>query len=578
MMKSLLEITFIASGAVLMLWAMARAWAMRQAVQEAGYCRLLRVLLALMGFFLIGYLFSIWTIVSHHSEWLHSVVALVFLFGSVFVLLTVWLAQSTTDSLRRYGQHLEQLVKERTQHLQVALREQELSRRYFVQLFQGMPVACFTYNREGVIRDWNAEAERLYGFSASEAVGNTLYALFCRPEDVEATQRVVERVFAGEALRDIEWQDVTRSGETRWMLCSTFPLTDTEGNVVGAISANIDITERKQQQQLIESQRDELEAQNESLQQLTARLAQVNAQLEQMAMTDGLTGLPNHRVFRERLWREFLWSLEHDRPLSVLLLDVDHFKHFNDTYGHQAGDEVLCKVASVLRERCESSCFAARYGGEEFVIVLPDMDAEPAIRFAEEMRQAIADTPCCYRQITISVGVSTVALHTLNPDSLIEEADQALYVSKRKGRNRVSHALSEGIRITDIASQEWEERVRQAVQDHGGYTVRQVISQMVYDHLQAVRRARCAVESGDVRGCLCEDRCRFEVWYTHAANSSMGSAFPLSALEQEHKRFHHLLAQIRRDPCQGLLAQLQHCGQQLVGYFEEVLAVIPRAA
>ncbi|MGC8785121.1 MAG: sensor domain-containing diguanylate cyclase [Armatimonadota bacterium] len=573
-----MDVMAIAIGAVLMLWAIARAWGMRHAVHQAGYCALLRVLLALMTFFFLGYLFSIWAIVAQHSEWLHSIVAFIFLFGSVFVLLTVWLAHSTSGKLREYSQHLERLVEERTEHLQIALREQETARRYFSQLFEGLPVACFTYNPDGIIRDWNTEAERLYGFSAEEAVGKSIYELFCRPEDVEPTRQMVQRVFAGEAFREIEWQDVTKSGEVRWVLCNTFPLTDVGGNVVGAISANVDITERKNQQRLIEAQRDELEAQNESLQQITSRLAEANAQMERMAATDGLTGLPNHRVFRERLWREFLWSLEHDRPLSVLLLDIDHFKQFNDTYGHQAGDEVLRKVASVLQGCCEGTSFLARYGGEEFVAILPDMDERTALQFAENLRRVIADTPCCYRQITASVGVSTVALHTLNPDSLIEEADQALYVSKRHGRNRVTHAFNEGIRITDIPADEWDDRVQQAIRDGGGYAAQQVISQMIYDLLQQMRRARCAVKSGTADRCLRDGDCRFKTWSEYAAGCTSFSDSHLQGLFELHEQFHLLLRWVQEELSPEALARLQHCGQQLVCAFEEVLAAIPRAA
>lgn len=577
-MKPLLDIIAIAIGSVFMLWAIARAWAMRHVVQQTGYCNLLRVLMALMAFFFAGYLFSIWALVAQHADWLHSIVAFVFLFGSVFVLLTVWLAQNTSAKLRQYSQHLEQLVEERTQHLQVALHEQELARRYFAQLFQGMPVACFTYDRKGVIRDWNAEAERLYGFSENEAVGKTIYELFCRPEDVEATQKVIEAVFGGEVFREIEWQDLTKNGETRWILCSTFPLTDTEGNVVGAISANIDITERKQQQQLIEAQRDELEAQNESLQQMASRLAEANAQLERMAVTDGLTELPNHRVFRERLWREFLWALERDRPLSLLLLDVDHFKQFNDTYGHQAGDEVLREVATVLRQHCEGTVFPARYGGEEFVAILPDMDTHAAIQFAERLRQAIADVPCCYRQITVSIGVSTLDLHTLNPESLIEEADQALYLSKRNGRNRVSHAAQEGIFVTDIPSEEWHSRVQQAIHDGGGYAAQQVISQIIYDHLQAMRRARCAVETGDASRCYRDGECRFELWKAYASQCPAFSTDRLQTVAEQHERFHQLMQWLRQQPSEATFQQLLHCGRQFVDSFQEVLAVIPCAA
>jgi PAS domain-containing protein len=199
-MKEVIDAIAIATGAALMWLGIRRAWSMRSAVQQAGYCTLLKVLLGLMLFFLIGYLFSLWAIITHHTVWLHSIVAFVFLFGSVFVLLTLWLAQRTTAQILHYSQHLEGLVQERTEHLHQALRQQEQLKRYFEQLFEGMPVACFTYDHSGIIREWNQESENLYGFTAQEIIGKTIYETFCRPEDVEATRAVIARVFGGEAV------------------------------------------------------------------------------------------------------------------------------------------------------------------------------------------------------------------------------------------------------------------------------------------------------------------------------------------------------------------------------------------
>jgi hypothetical protein len=139
-MKEVIDAIAIATGAALMWLGIRRAWSMRSAVQQAGYCTLLKVLLGLMLFFLMGYLFSIWAILTHHSAWLHSIVAFVFLFGSMFVLLTLWLTQRTTEQILHYSQHLEGLVQERTEHLHQALRQQEQLKRYFEQLFDGMPV------------------------------------------------------------------------------------------------------------------------------------------------------------------------------------------------------------------------------------------------------------------------------------------------------------------------------------------------------------------------------------------------------------------------------------------------------
>jgi diguanylate cyclase (GGDEF)-like protein/PAS domain S-box-containing protein len=536
-MKEVTDAIAISAGAALMGIGIRRAWAMRGAVQQAGYCTLLKVLLGLMLFFLMGYLFSIWAILTHDTAWLHSIVAFVFLFGSVFVLLTLWLAQRTTEQILHYSQHLEGLVQERTEHLHQALRQQQQLKRYFEQLFEGMPVACFTYDHSGIIREWNQESENLYGFTAQEIVGKSIYETFCRPEDVEATRAVIARVFGGEAVRNIEWQHRTKDGTTKWVLCSTFPLIDTDGQVVGAISANIDITERKAQEQLIEAQRDELEAQNDQLQQVTARLAEANARLERIAHTDGLTGLINHRSFRDRLGREFFYALRREQPLSVVVLDVDHFKQFNDTFGHQAGDEVLRLVANTLRQFDDNLRCAARYGGEEFVVLLPGSDVNESVDIAEQIRQHISEIPCCYRPITVSLGVSTLALHTVNPETLIEEADQALYVSKREGRNRVTHAAHAGIRVDTLPEEEWLSRLQQVVQDPGGLAEQQVFSQLAYDVLQTRQR----LISGACSSACGRMPCRLHMWEQVVGERLYGDTDAYHQLHEAHEQLHGMI-------------------------------------
>lgn len=568
----------ITLGAGLMLIAVRRAWGLRSAVQSAGYCGLLRVLLVLMKFFLVGYLFSLWCIVANHADWLQAIVAQVFLFGSIFVVLTIWLAQRTTNQIHQYNQHLNRLVAERTEHLQKALQEQEKARSQMAQLFEGMPVACFTYDSEGIVQEWNREAEQVYGYRAEEAIGRSIYDLFCSPEDIARTQQVIEWVFSGQEVRNIEWMDRTRTGERKWVLCSTFPIIDPNGSVVGAISANVDVTARKKQEEIIEAQREELESQNESLQRITQQLAVANAELEKVAATDALTGLPNHRVFRERLWREFLWSLEHDAPLSLILLDVDHFKRFNDTFGHQAGDEVLRKIANVLLEVCGEEFFPARYGGEEFVVTLPGADAEKGMDFAQNLRRAVEDTPCCYQPITISLGVATLDLHTLNPESMVEEADQALYVSKRNGRNRATHAGEAGVLVTEIALEVWEDRVQTAIRDGGSYATQQVISQIVYDHLQMVRRAKAMTAGVTTVNPGEREPCRFERWLNYVQNASASKDADLPLARQHHERFHALYQQMQREPNPQTLNELIRCGREFIGVFHLQVAGFQRAA
>jgi diguanylate cyclase (GGDEF)-like protein len=181
----------------------------------------------------------------------------------------------------------------------------------------------------------------------------------------------------------------------------------------------------------LHAMRQELEAQNESL-------AEANAKLEALATTDGMTGLANHRAFQGRLRTEMARAERHGTPLALLLLDVDHFKRYNDTYGHPAGDDVLCTVGRLMREAVREGDLAARYGGEEFAVLLPATDVESALAIAERIRAAVAAYPFPHADVTLSAGVTDVTIvGSDDPEDLVGSADAALYAAKRAGRNRV---------------------------------------------------------------------------------------------------------------------------------------------
>ncbi len=169
------------------------------------------------------------------------------------------------------------------------------------------------------------------------------------------------------------------------------------------------------------------------------RLERANEQLRQLAVTDGLTGVKNRAAFDARLAESYERATRHGQALSVVLLDVDHFKAFNDTFGHPAGDEVLKAVAATVAGAARSTDTVARYGGEEFVLVLPDTDYAGAMVMAERCRQAVAEAKWQSRPITVSVGVSTLTPETADVAEMVREADEALYRSKQAGRNRVNH-------------------------------------------------------------------------------------------------------------------------------------------
>jgi two-component system cell cycle response regulator len=159
--------------------------------------------------------------------------------------------------------------------------------------------------------------------------------------------------------------------------------------------------------------------------------------LRRVADTDGLTGIANRRMFDAVLTQELARSARTGRPVSVVLLDLDHFKELNDEHGHQTGDEVLRRVAALLSAGCRSSDTVARYGGEEFVVVLPECGAVEATARADELRRAVvaADLPV---PVTISGGAAEYPAHGADGATLVRLADEALYWSKRHGRNRIT--------------------------------------------------------------------------------------------------------------------------------------------
>lgn len=167
---------------------------------------------------------------------------------------------------------------------------------------------------------------------------------------------------------------------------------------------------------------------------------------QQRAITDGLTGLTTHAFFKEQLAQRFHEAKRHNAPLGVLLVDIDHFKKINDTFGHPMGDEVLRQVSKAVKDLARACDTVARYGGEELALVLPRTDMAGAAVLAERIREAIAAlAPLDSRgrplpPITASIGVSALEASDEDGEVLIERADAALYLAKREGRNQVRRA------------------------------------------------------------------------------------------------------------------------------------------
>jgi diguanylate cyclase (GGDEF)-like protein len=162
------------------------------------------------------------------------------------------------------------------------------------------------------------------------------------------------------------------------------------------------------------------------------------SELKRTGLTDNLTGLYNRRSFDEELAAEFEIARTRGRELSLLVIDIDHFKRLNDTRGHAEGDRALRALASILRSHLRKPDVAYRYGGEEFVVMMPGASAESALATAEHLRQRVAAETANDHALTISIGLASIGDRSAaTPDDLFREADAALYAAKTGGRNRV---------------------------------------------------------------------------------------------------------------------------------------------
>jgi len=167
--------------------------------------------------------------------------------------------------------------------------------------------------------------------------------------------------------------------------------------------------------------------------------------IQKHAVVDALTDIPNRRAFMERIESEFKRSARENRPLSVIMIDIDHFKLYNDTYGHAAGDECLKTVAQAIKDTIKRpGDFCARYGGEEFVVLLPDTELDAARLLAENIRTNIENMKLSHKEspplfvVTISLGIAaTVGSSTATYETVLQQSDKALYNAKDRGRNRV---------------------------------------------------------------------------------------------------------------------------------------------
>lgn len=320
---------------------------------------------------------------------------------------------------------------------ELAIKESE---RQLSQIVDGSSIATFVIDADHRITHWNRACAILTGINAWQMLGAVdVWRAFysssrpCLADMVvdETSEESIARQYP-EFIRStlitgaIEAEDFFphMGKDGRWLYFTAAPLRDSEGKITGAIETLQDITDQRKTQ----------------------------AALEQLASRDGLTGISNRRHFDEILEKEWKRAQRSSLTLVLLMIDVDHFKLFNDTYGHQAGDLCLQQIAGVLEKAVyRPGDLVARYGGEEFAVILTSTDAEGAKTVARRILDYVAELAIPHNdgedgRVTLSIGISnSLPQPGMAQKSLISEADSALYQAKSAGRNRfiVSNRITE---------------------------------------------------------------------------------------------------------------------------------------
>lgn len=308
----------------------------------------------------------------------------------------------------------------------------DANQRYRLAI-ESSPVAMVMVDEQGCIQFVNKETERLFGYSRDEIIGRAIEVL------IPAQSHFVHESKRAEYIHNPEPKPmgmgrqltaVRQDGSIFPVEIGLNPVRLNDGIFV--ISSIIDLTMQKQVEKRMLL--------------LASELEDANAHLAHLAITDKLTGLQNRRAFDEQLGMQIQLLNRMAGSLSLLLIDIDYFKQYNDQFGHLAGDEAMRTMASILKQNLRNTDFAARYGGEEFAIILPATDEQGSIHLSEEIRSKVQAHPWKYMDLTISVGAATISFkEAISADQklfhtrLISEADQSLYYSKYNGRNRVTH-------------------------------------------------------------------------------------------------------------------------------------------
>lgn len=324
---------------------------------------------------------------------------------------------------------------------QIAQRRWRASESRFEAAFRQAAVGMAITDHFGRVRRVNPAMNRLLGLASGAAIDVRLIDC-CHEDDSPRLRDALGQLRLGTAAElKLELRLHDGAGGTVWALVSLGRL---DSGVVWQVE---DIRERKAYEQALREARDDLERE---VADRTAELRAANERLRRLAQEDELTGLSNRRHLLSALQRLHAAARRYDHPLSVIMMDLDHFKRINDERGHATGDRALAAVADVLRESCRRSDIVGRYGGDELCLILPHADEVAAMATAEKVRHLVRrlrleDERGCRVPLTCSLGVSRLLTDEETPDPLMQRADDALYQAKEAGRDRaVLFAPDEG--------------------------------------------------------------------------------------------------------------------------------------
>lgn len=319
--------------------------------------------------------------------------------------------QSRARGILAEKEHERQLREQMEQAWQAANKELHQTKKDLEHLIDSSSDSIIATDGSGNVVLFNTGAEALLGYRREEVIGSHVTNLYNSVEYAKGVMRQMRQ--SGGKVTGLETLLKTKAGELIPVLISASILYDEEGNETGTAGFSKDLRDRKEMELM----------------------------LEELATTDPLTKLYNRSYFASKLKEEFQRAVRYEVPLSLLILDIDHFKSVNDTFGHAGGDAYLKALAHLIAGEVRTADTVARYGGEEMVVIMPHTQGHDALVVAERLRRSVASLEVTFEGQpifrTISIGVTSFPdAVAVGPEELLRIADSALYEAKRGGRNQ----------------------------------------------------------------------------------------------------------------------------------------------